>query len=109
MIKHGPNSSSDCIAEVCPDEGCPAKVCLVEVYSSAVQTSAGQAFGADFTMHYERAPPPPEARRGAAPPPLRCALEGFATLRRRWRLAEWYLWRTDRKGDLWEQSATDSK
>ena len=35
------------------------------------------------SMHYERAPRFRRSRPDVAPPPLRCAVQGFAPLRRR--------------------------
>jgi hypothetical protein len=36
-----------------------------------------------LSMHYERAPRFRRSKPGEAPPPLRCAVQGFAPLRRR--------------------------
>ncbi len=56
--------------------------------------SSGASYGAlslpsgvqDGSMHYERAPRFRRSKPDEAPPPLRCAVQGFAPLRRRSRV-----------------------
>jgi hypothetical protein len=45
-----------------------------------------EAFETGRKMHYEKAPRFRRSRLGWAPPPLRCAVQGFAPLRRRSRV-----------------------